>query len=224
MTSHLHALARVRNEASERQHAIDIAPPSDSLPCFRDQASAYWSDQIDATNAVILREPAVTMSDALTLACAAWEHQGSFFPASETGLEAANVAAGLVGDALQHLIVVLATSASPVTECEVRTIRLCRRAVAGRDPRPGATAADWQNARRAYEAARAAELAADDGDADDRLGDARYAAEDVLMAIPSPDASAFAFKYLVAHGGRRETDCWNEMLDTEAKRFTEVEG
>jgi hypothetical protein len=49
----------------------------------------------------------------------------------------------------------------------------------------------------------------------------RSAAEDALMAIPSPDAAAFAFKHIVAHGEGRQTDCWNTMLANEARQFAE---
>ncbi len=53
----------------------------------------------------------------------------------------------------------------------------------------------------------------------DRLIKARYDAEDPLMDCPSPDLRAFAIKYLIAHGGGRDTDCWDDMLEEEAKRF-----
>lgn len=51
----------------------------------------------------------------------------------------------------------------------------------------------------------------------DQLADARSAAEDALMAVPAPDGAAFAFKYLVAHGDGRETDCWDGLLEQEAR-------
>lgn len=53
-----------------------------------------------------------------------------------------------------------------------------------------------------------------------RLLDIVSDAEDILMDISAPTPAAFAFKYLVAHGGGRETDCWDHMLETEAKRFS----
>lgn len=89
--------------------------------------------------------------------------------------------------------------------------------------------------RATYEAALAAERAHDqicwpaeshglpssDMEAEnDRLTDERYRVEDRLMAMPSPDPAAFAFKYLVAHGGGRETDCWDGMLEEEARRLS----
>lgn len=52
-----------------------------------------------------------------------------------------------------------------------------------------------------------------------RLGNVLTHAEDVLMAVPSPHAAAFAFKVLVANDDGRETDEWNAMLAAEAKRF-----
>lgn len=83
---------------------------------------------------------------------------------------------------------------------------------------------EWATARAAYVEAREWEAQAEadgqtDADAYDRCMKRRYQAEDALMEIPSPDASAFAFKFLVAKGGGRETDCWDDMLETEAKRF-----
>jgi hypothetical protein len=103
----------------------------------------------------------------------------------------------------------------------------------------------WDVAKAAYTAAKAIEAAFDaencsipdnipDGpertaafntipasiwDESQRLGDIVSDAEDVLMDIPSPDIAAHFFKRLVAHGDGRETDCWNAMLDAEAKRF-----
>jgi hypothetical protein len=103
----------------------------------------------------------------------------------------------------------------------------------------------WDDAKAAYTAARATEVAFDAEhcsipaglpvgpeltaalnaipasawDESQRLGDIVSDAEDELMAIPSPDVAAHFFKRLVAHGGGRETDCWNDMLDAEAKRF-----
>jgi hypothetical protein len=53
----------------------------------------------------------------------------------------------------------------------------------------------------------------------ERLADVRYQIEDELMDIPSATLTEFAFKYLVAHGDGRDTDCWNGMLEEEAKRF-----
>lgn len=53
----------------------------------------------------------------------------------------------------------------------------------------------------------------------DRLQNIRYAAEGVLMDIPSPDAVAFAQKFLVARGEGRGFDGWDEMLEVEARRF-----
>lgn len=83
---------------------------------------------------------------------------------------------------------------------------------------------EWATARAAYVVAREweAEAEADgktDSDAYDRCVKRRCLAEEALMEIPSPDASAFAFKFLIAKGGGRETDCWDDMLETEAKRF-----
>ena len=57
----------------------------------------------------------------------------------------------------------------------------------------------------------------------ERLQSLRSEAEDLLMACPSPDANSFAMKYLIAHGNDRETDGWNEMLDAEARHFSEVQ-
>jgi Zn ribbon nucleic-acid-binding protein len=86
--------------------------------------------------------------------------------------------------------------------------------------------------RRQYETALAEERAFDARDMpapfftseevaleSDRLAEIRCGIEDALMACPSPDASAFAFKYLVARGDGRDTDCWNDMLQDEARRF-----
>jgi len=102
----------------------------------------------------------------------------------------------------------------------------------------------WDNAKAVYVAARAEEVAYDadhcsipDKDPNrsamiqaipasvwaesERLGQVVSDAEDAVMDIPSPDAAAFAFKCRIAHGDGRETDCWNDMLDAEAKRFAE---
>jgi hypothetical protein len=54
----------------------------------------------------------------------------------------------------------------------------------------------------------------------ERLGDQRLDAEKALMECPSPDASAFALKYLIAHGNGREIDCWDDLLEAEAKQFS----
>jgi hypothetical protein len=94
-------------------------------------------------------------------------------------------------------------------------------------PRTSNTAPAWERAKAEYLAAKAALDAYDDGvpgndDKEaDRLTDVRSAAEDALMAIPSPDAAAFAFKHIVAHGEGRETNCWNTMLSNEAQRFAQ---
>jgi hypothetical protein len=102
----------------------------------------------------------------------------------------------------------------------------------------------WDDAKGIYVAARAEEVAYDaehcsipDKDPNrsamiqaipapvwaesERLGQMVSDAEDVLMDIPSPNAAAFAFKCRIAHGDGRETDCWNAMLDAEAKRFAD---
>ncbi|WCT75013.1 hypothetical protein PQ455_07295 [Sphingomonas naphthae] len=50
-----------------------------------------------------------------------------------------------------------------------------------------------------------------------RLQDVRTDAEDRLMAIPSPDAAAFAFKFLVARAQGRGADGWDAMLEAEAR-------
>lgn len=88
----------------------------------------------------------------------------------------------------------------------------------------------WQKLVDTYDAALAAEVAfiqnhggsslTTEAVAEDtRLTDIRSDAEDAVMAFPSPDASAFAIKYLIAKGDRREMDCWNNLLEAEAKRF-----
>lgn len=86
----------------------------------------------------------------------------------------------------------------------------------------------WGRARDDWRAANAAVMAAELAGADEvkveRLDDARHAAEDALMATPSPDASAFALKYRIAKGSGRETDCWDKVLDAEALHFAGVEG
>lgn len=108
---------------------------------------------------------------------------------------------------------------------------------------------EWERRLTAFDAARATEQAYDDihinphfegVDPDDReawlvaaaaittemwqeterLQELREEAEDFLMDWPSPDAKAFAFKYLVGHGNGRETDGWDEMLEAEALRFS----
>jgi hypothetical protein len=56
-------------------------------------------------------------------------------------------------------------------------------------------------------------------DESNRLADARHSAEAALMAQPCPDGLAFARKYLVAHGGGRDTDCWDSMMEAEAQRL-----
>ena len=86
---------------------------------------------------------------------------------------------------------------------------------------------EWATARATYVVAREGEEAAgaaNDVASEERWTKRRYAAEDALMAIPSPDASAFAFKFMVAKGGGRETDCWDAMLEQEALLFAQVEG
>jgi len=85
---------------------------------------------------------------------------------------------------------------------------------------------EWTSARALYIEAREGEMAA--GAANDVAGEERwtkrrFVAEDALMATPSPDAAAFAFKYVVAHGNGRETDDWNDMLEAEAVRFAQEE-
>ncbi|MEN2746454.1 hypothetical protein [Sphingomonas sp. T9W2] len=85
---------------------------------------------------------------------------------------------------------------------------------------------EWATARATYVVAREGEEAAgavNDVAGEERWTKRRYAAEDALMAIPSPDASAFAFKFMVAKGGGRETDCWDAMLEQEALLFAQVE-
>lgn len=62
-------------------------------------------------------------------------------------------------------------------------------------------------------------ITADMWDHLERLGDERLAAEKALMECPSPDASAFAFKYLIAYGNGRDLDCWDDLLEAEAKQF-----
>ncbi len=79
---------------------------------------------------------------------------------------------------------------------------------------------NWRMAKGAVAAAALA--GADDAEVE-RLDDALAAAEDALMATPSPDAAVFAFKYRIAKGGGRETDCWNDMLNAEAERFAGLE-
>lgn len=54
---------------------------------------------------------------------------------------------------------------------------------------------------------------------DERLSELRCAAEDPLMDCSSPDASAFAFKFLVAYGDGRDANGWNDMLEAEARRL-----
>ncbi len=54
----------------------------------------------------------------------------------------------------------------------------------------------------------------------ERLMDVRCQAEEALIACPSPDAAAFALKYLIAHSDGRETDCWDEVLEAEARLFS----
>jgi hypothetical protein len=56
----------------------------------------------------------------------------------------------------------------------------------------------------------------------ERLGDLRSAAEDLLMECPSPDASAFATKYLVAHAGGRDIDAWGAIFEAEARQFADL--
>lgn len=101
----------------------------------------------------------------------------------------------------------------------------------------------WEAALTAYRTARSDEMAYDIAsgieawsetpDATDviapevwaeshRLQDITDDAQDALMDIPSPSASAFAFKYLIAKGDGRETDCWDKMLEAEAKRFAAI--
>ncbi|QUT04825.1 hypothetical protein KFK14_17565 [Sphingobium phenoxybenzoativorans] len=101
----------------------------------------------------------------------------------------------------------------------------------------------WEAALTAYRAARTAEMAHDIAtgidawratpDAPDyiapevwaeadRLQDITADAEEALMAIPSPSAGAFAFKYLIAKGDKRGADCWDAMFEAEAKRFAAV--
>ncbi len=90
----------------------------------------------------------------------------------------------------------------------------------------------WTEMLAAYDAALAAEREYDDAHVASvdtisakvsseiqRLMDLRTDLEMPLMAHPSPDARAFARKFLIAHGGGREADYWNDMLEAEAKRF-----
>jgi hypothetical protein len=53
----------------------------------------------------------------------------------------------------------------------------------------------------------------------DRLQNLRFNAEDALMGIPSPDAVAFAQKFLIAHGEGRDANGWDDMLEAEARRL-----
>lgn len=54
----------------------------------------------------------------------------------------------------------------------------------------------------------------------ERLSDQRLDAEKALMECPSPNASGFALKYLIAYGNGREIDCWDDLLEAEAKQFS----
>lgn len=55
----------------------------------------------------------------------------------------------------------------------------------------------------------------------DALTDAREVAEEAMMNCTSPNAAAFACKYLVAHGDDRDScSRWDEMLETEANRLS----
>lgn len=78
--------------------------------------------------------------------------------------------------------------------------------------------------RAAQGATAAASLAGADEDEVERLDDAKAAAEDALMATPSPDAAAFALKYRIARRGGHDADRWNNMLDAEVAHFAEMEG
>ncbi|MFX4086137.1 hypothetical protein ACKU27_13650 [Sphingobium yanoikuyae] len=55
-------------------------------------------------------------------------------------------------------------------------------------------------------------------DEDERLTELTYLAEDALMLCPSPDASAFALKVLLAHG--RCLSLYDNIVFAEAQRFS----
>lgn len=53
-----------------------------------------------------------------------------------------------------------------------------------------------------------------------RLMDTRYAAEDVLMPIPSETAEQVLAKLLICAGADRECDGWLNLILDEAERLT----
>lgn len=63
------------------------------------------------------------------------------------------------------------------------------------------------------------EISRDVWDEIKRLADIRSDAEEPLMAHPSPDATAFARKFLIAYGDERDANHWNDMLVEEASWF-----
>jgi hypothetical protein len=108
------------------------------------------------------------------------------------------------------------------------------------DPTPAGAIARWQELHLDYEQARDA---ADEYDRTvwtpdyeraeaggpeitdfviaemERLIEIRSVAEDALMDWPSPDAGAFAIKYLVARGAIRKSDRWDVILEDDARRL-----
>lgn len=99
---------------------------------------------------------------------------------------------------------------------------------------------DWSSARRAYDAARASELAYDKDvwtpayevlnagggnipsgvEAEmERRSDIRDAAENILLDLPARNLADFAFKFLICFGDGRERDAYNAELCAEAKRL-----
>jgi len=112
--------------------------------------------------------------------------------------------------------------------------------IASHQTTPAPEVREWSYLRTAYEQARSAERAYDAENIDpkvdrlediphdvseesERLADVRDAAEDALMAYPAPDAAGFALKYMIAHGAGRYTDCWNGLLEADARRLIEKE-
>lgn len=54
----------------------------------------------------------------------------------------------------------------------------------------------------------------------ERLMEARLDAEAGLLECPSPDANAFALKYMIVHGNGRDINRWDDMLEAEARLFS----
>lgn len=196
------------------------------------RGSRVWSRQSDGLTMAILAEPPQSIDDVQTILMNLVEFRdllGSYEDATAKEIRDRDE---ITDVAVHNCVVGMATLVTPdfePTDYDLRSIDWSIGLTKGW--LPDATArSEWDEALAEYEAAveddkgiSAADKVrsvSDDAPSQDRISKA----EDALMAIPSPDAAAHAIKHLIAHGGGRETDCWDAMLEIEARRFSNWEG